>query len=481
MSLFRKLLRVSPYAYLAAIVIVATFLRLYRLDFQSLWYDELHSVVATHPDQSFAALVEYCKTDQPPAFFLLLHGWFKLFAYTEWWGRLLAALIGVAGVVAAFLLGKEMVGTRAGLLAALITATNYFHLYFSQEVRFYGLLFLLSALSYLYFIRCYRRQSWANYALYTLCTTGLLYTHYYGMVVVAAQAITFMWLVAAGIRGWKFFGYGIACGVAILAAFLPWIPTVLKDNAIQAFWIEMPYVYFPLLYYTIYLGHSLYLMALYAIFAVAFSVHVWRRSAKAVGKPEGRIMYMVLGIWLLCSYAIPLGYSWLKVPILHERYTIIALPALFVLFAAGFNLVNHPVARTFLVGFVLAATAFNLVHTTKYYTTPAKNQFREAVQAVMQHNTGGAPVYSDQAWHYSFYFNQFKSPYPVRDAWGVDFATVLSGQSQVWILQGLATNGLYDPQNHYLQQHFDLKQKFAFLGAAAYQYQRKELLVKNQE
>jgi uncharacterized membrane protein len=49
--------------------------------------------------------------------------------------RLPAALFGVASLGAVYALGREVVGRREGLLAALALAFSYQHVWFSQNAR----------------------------------------------------------------------------------------------------------------------------------------------------------------------------------------------------------------------------------------------------------------------------------------------------------------------------------------------------------
>ncbi len=127
-------------------------LRFYKLDFQSLWYDELHSVIPTDPANSLKDVIDYAKSDQPPAYFIYLHFFFKLFGYSEWTGRAASALLGVASIPITFLLGRECKNAAVGLCAAALVSVNYFDVYYSQELRFYSLAFLTSALSFMFFI-----------------------------------------------------------------------------------------------------------------------------------------------------------------------------------------------------------------------------------------------------------------------------------------------------------------------------------------
>ena len=66
-------------------------------------------------------------------------------ANTEYGLRSLSALAGVATVPVAYLIGAELRGRRAGLMAAALVAVNPMLLWYSQEARAYALLVLLCA------------------------------------------------------------------------------------------------------------------------------------------------------------------------------------------------------------------------------------------------------------------------------------------------------------------------------------------------
>jgi len=139
--------------FLLVILTTAGVLRFIEPDKQSLWNDELHSMVGASPAKSLDEVIEYAKIDQPPFYFILLNTWFKVMPYTAVSARLLSAIFGVLGVYAVFLLGKEVKNDRVGLLSAGLTTFSYFHIYYSQEARFYSLLFVVSTFSYFFFIR----------------------------------------------------------------------------------------------------------------------------------------------------------------------------------------------------------------------------------------------------------------------------------------------------------------------------------------
>ena len=56
---------------LVGVVALGTALRLYHVNYQSLWLDEPYSTIPTAPQNSLASIIESAKDDQPPVFFYL--------------------------------------------------------------------------------------------------------------------------------------------------------------------------------------------------------------------------------------------------------------------------------------------------------------------------------------------------------------------------------------------------------------------------
>ncbi len=137
---------------LGLILVIAALLRFYHISYQSFGLDELHTMIEADPHLRWKGLLGYLRTvDQhPPLFFIIERILFKLFGSNEVVARGFTALCGLLGVWAMYRLGKELLNTRLGLLAAAFTCVNYFSIFYSQEARGYALAFLLSTLSYLY-------------------------------------------------------------------------------------------------------------------------------------------------------------------------------------------------------------------------------------------------------------------------------------------------------------------------------------------
>ena len=139
------------YLALLAILLLAFALRVYRLDSQSLWYDE--AVTAKVASQGIGELTRWTADDiQPPLYYYAAAGWLRLAGRGEWALRFPSAFFGTLTVplmwaVALRLFGRGRSGRVAALAAALLTALSPLYVYYAQEARMYTLLTFLGLLA----------------------------------------------------------------------------------------------------------------------------------------------------------------------------------------------------------------------------------------------------------------------------------------------------------------------------------------------
>jgi uncharacterized membrane protein len=439
-------------------VLLGSALRLFNLNYQSLWYDELHSIIPTDPDFTVNSIVEYAKTDQPPLFFLYLHVFFKVFGYSEQMARLASAVIGILGIPAVYFLGKEIKDKQVGLFASLLTCVNYYQLYYSQEVRFYGLAFLLSTLSFLFFIRVFKQQTFTNGFFYIIATSALLYTHYYGIVIFVTQFIIFIVLTFYK-RDRQFIYSGLVCGIIVAISFIPWLPTVLQDSHIQSFWIKKPDVFFLARYFYDYVGKDLVSSIIFLVLGVLFLLE-WRRAVDF----DKSVLGIVAG-WIVLSYLIPYLKSIVGTPLLYVRYTIVTLPAWFILLAVGWRYINHHLLRTAALSIILFSSLLNLTWRINFYYRIEKSQYREITQLVKDKNTNELPVLSAFSWHFNFYFRNYR--YKVAQLPAQNFPT------KFWLLQSHSPIEMSKELNN-LKKDFQVKESINLYQTNAYLLQAKE-------
>ena len=138
-----------PLSLIAALTLLGLALRVLRLNWQPLWWDEGYSIYfATEP---LARMLNLTAHDiHPPLYYALLHLWTgPIGAPTPVQARLLSVLIGASALpVMAWLANVLFPGrVRIAWLATIFLLLSPIHLFYSQEVRMYGLAMVLGMLA----------------------------------------------------------------------------------------------------------------------------------------------------------------------------------------------------------------------------------------------------------------------------------------------------------------------------------------------
>lgn len=161
------------------IVLVSAVLRFSLLDDPNgLWYDEIVSYKeATMPN--LIHLIFYTlKTDiHLPLYPLILHCWGKLTSFSDFSMRELSAILGTITVFISYLIGKELKSKETGLICASVFTVNSFLIFYSQEVRVYAFLMLLSSLYLLFLLKIkndYKNK--LNYVFLIVSMTLIFYS-----------------------------------------------------------------------------------------------------------------------------------------------------------------------------------------------------------------------------------------------------------------------------------------------------------------
>jgi mannosyltransferase len=219
---------------LGGIAAVGVAVRFASLGLQSYHHDEVITVMRVIPG-SFTDMLHRVRTSEsnPPLYYALAWGWAKAFGSGEFGIRSLSALFGAATVPVGYLVGKQLVDRRVGLILAALIAVNPMLIWYSQEARSYALLVFFAALSFLFFVRALDTQRGRDLALWALASALALWSHYFAFFVVGIEAL---WLLVALRAQWRRLLPAVA---AVAAAGLALVPLIAGQvNPTHIGWIE---------------------------------------------------------------------------------------------------------------------------------------------------------------------------------------------------------------------------------------------------
>jgi 4-amino-4-deoxy-L-arabinose transferase-like glycosyltransferase len=158
---------------LVGVTALAAVLRFYRLGEWSFWTDELFTVARIEAEYSTlpATVRRIAEVRWMPLSLVLTSPVLNMLGTHEWAARLVPAIIGVASVPLLYLPTRKIFGPTVALLAALLLAVAPWHIYWSQNARFYTSLMLLSSLALMAFFLAIERDR----PLYLLGFIAFLY------------------------------------------------------------------------------------------------------------------------------------------------------------------------------------------------------------------------------------------------------------------------------------------------------------------
>lgn len=446
-----------------AVILLALGLRLARLCFQPLWWDEGWSLYFAMT--SVGSMLKLTAVDiHPPFYYLLLHVWTGLFGSSALSVRLLSVLIGTATVPLLYCTGRQLLGKSAGLLAAFLLAVSPFHIYYSQEVRMYGLVTFLGLAAF-YFAQRWEWDAsagwWGVCLGYVLSATAALLTQYYAAFLLLALNISALirWRRnrarvggdARDILPWL----GAQVGVALL--YLPWL--WYAGNKLLAYVrYKVSVEQDPTLGIADYISHHLaaftwghaeglladwWWLALLplGILLLCGAIVLWQGSGK-VG-----ISQQILGIWrwilavghwplAIVIVSLALGFVLNLVfpfhPLRSERLLLLALPAYLLLVVAA--LLALWCRRRLLAGLsALSLVVVGLLSLSFFYTVPRypDDDYRPLINRVSALSLPTDAIVNVHPWQIG-YFRAYMPDEKARPTLVLTPREVLPRERQLW-------------------------------------------------
>lgn len=232
---------------LLGIAVLGLLLRLWNLTSISLWHDEAFSALLIK--YSWGEMMHRIGLDvHPPMYYIFLRIWSYVFGNSLFSLRGMSVLFGVGTVIAVYyFVNYAFKNRKAALLAALLVAVNPFQIQYVTEARMYtmGAFFAVSAAfalsaalrtqSAYYATKAnivlrsqLKKRFLLYYALFTLSSVILIYTHYYLLFTVAALGLYAVIYCAVYFRlQLKRWIWTVLAGIGIGILFLPWLKVFL--------------------------------------------------------------------------------------------------------------------------------------------------------------------------------------------------------------------------------------------------------------
>ncbi len=159
---------------------------------RGIWLDEAISIHQARLSLHDLFRNLYNGDRQPPLYHLTLWLTIRAFGHGEFAVRLPSLIGGTLVIPALYELGRELYDRRTGLIAAAFASVSPVLIWYAQEVRMYEFVALFGLLALLTQLRVIRHGTMLNWAAYILATAALLWSHYFGLLLVGVQQLVFV-------------------------------------------------------------------------------------------------------------------------------------------------------------------------------------------------------------------------------------------------------------------------------------------------
>lgn len=224
---FRRQYVRRPFPLVAAgLLLLGVVLRLGFWTWQPLWADEGYSVYfATEPVGRLLWLTAH--DIHPPLYYLLLHGWLQWWPPTPFILRCFSVLLATPVLLLALLLARTLFPgrQRPQILFLLLLIGNPLYLYYSQEIRMYGLAMTWSLATTLCAWRWLQSINQGKQGAgwlfgYIITATLALYTLYYLAFLLLAHLFWLLWQLRRRVRHCGLF---VVADSLVALLYLPWV------------------------------------------------------------------------------------------------------------------------------------------------------------------------------------------------------------------------------------------------------------------
>jgi hypothetical protein len=480
-----------------AIVAGGLALRLWHLQFQSLWWDEGVSIYLSGAGLRALTVAKDFSVDlHPPGYHVLLAAWRLVFGPSVFSMRLLSVFSGILAVPLVYTVSRAALaksrlgfGLRINLIAALsalLAAVSPIDVYYSQESRMYPLLPVIGLLSLLATLRVARAGRTRDWAMWIAANVVGLYVYYYlGLLTVAESAFLLVAIVVLGVgknltprpspgapregnsltltlsqrergserpgpRAW------VIANVVIVGAFLPWV--VILARGLRSAALALPpqtethpgVVSFLVENWRAFtVGFDLppqtvALMALWALLAICGTIALGRQSPGVALLLVGTIVIALAGA----------GSVLLARPFFYPRFILFVEGPIWLLTATGLAALPRPsVTSVVLVVPLLAGHAWTLNHQLTTYRVGIPDDYRVVLASLASVGQAGDAVFCGYPWE-AGYVDAYLGLRGIRGVFmqrPYDFARVqgaLTASGRAWVFG-------YDPERKFLDDPLD--------------------------
>ena len=366
-------------------VLIGIFLRIYQLNFENYWLDEMTSFWAADPSLSLEeTFTRSNHFHTPPIFDLFLKKYLEFFSYDPEIGRHVPLFFGILSIPFLGILSYQVSKNNSFLLSIFLISINIYLIKYSQETRPYTLVFLLSTINLIFYYKIISTGFTFSkkiffFILFVIFSVITFSTHPFTFILLFSQIFHSIYSFLLFKNKNYLFFLSIPF-ILIIYLFINYNYLISSLVQNEYFLSHENWKFYYNYYFSRFFGSKI-MGLIYLSTLIFLIIH----SRKKIFLTSNN--YLLLIFIFLFSYIIPLVYGLIKMPILTDRYIIFVLIPILILISSLIFEISNKKLKIFLLIFILVPTIINNYieienreitkpEFTKFLSSIEKNEFK---------------------------------------------------------------------------------------------------------
>jgi len=363
------------------------FFRVYNLNFEDLWYDEIISFWVANPSFAFSETNSIHNQIETTSivYNIILKIFYQIFGYSVYGGRVLSSIFGILGIFSIIYLDRLINKNNSFVFSTLLISLNIFLIGYSQELRSYSLFFLTSSLTLIYFYKYSQNlNNVRSLFIFGLISLINILVHPFGLIMLFS--IIFYELLNAVNK--KQFSIPLIAtfSIILILSFLFYYELFINTatGVTDYWWMKNPSIsFYTNFYFSNFFGSRLVggihlIVLIYLIF----------KNFKEIKKINFLTLFLII---IIFSYSIPIIFGYLFKPTILPRYLIFVLIPIILLISSLVFRFESRRTRTIIIIFLTILTIGN--HFTEQTIkqlyqkrAPSKPEYSKAIKHMQESN-----------------------------------------------------------------------------------------------
>ena len=361
-------------------ILIGIFLRTYQLNFDSYWLDEMISYWVADPNIPFKdTLARRDHIEQTPVLFdLILKKYLEFFSYEPEVGRHVPLFFGIFSIPLLGILSYQISKNNSYLLTIFLTSINVYLISYSQETRPYSFIFFLSIINLIFYYKIISEnltifKKIFFFILFIFFSVLAFSSHPFTLIILFSQILNSIYFFLFFKKNNYLFFFSIPFILLFYLLFnLNYIIAQLSFS--EFFLAHESWKFYYNYYFSRFFGSRI--MGLIYLSTLIYLIIIFRKKIFLTFNN-----YLLLIFILLFSYIIPLVYSYIKTPILTDRYIIFVLIPILILIPSLTYEIKKIKIKFFIFVLILAPTIVNNFMEIKD-RVPAKPEFKKFLNSI---------------------------------------------------------------------------------------------------